>query len=102
MLTGRRAEIVQRRVEPTPIMERFDVGEKITLGLVAGVLGTVMHQFALQRPKEALHRSIVVPIASAIHWPGCRGSLTTLDTCHWCTDCLGPSDGSGPNLGDAG
>jgi hypothetical protein len=50
-----RAEIVQRRVTATSIVERLDVVEHVCLCLVVGVVHTVMHQFALQRAEEALY-----------------------------------------------
>jgi hypothetical protein len=55
LLIGLRAEIVQRRVTATSIVERLDVVEHVCLRLVAGVVYTVMHQFALQRTEEALY-----------------------------------------------
>jgi len=67
LLVGLRAEIVQRRVTATSIVERFDVAEHVGLRLVARMIHTVLHQLALQRAEEAFHRCIVVPTASAVH-----------------------------------
>ena len=41
MLIGLRAELVQRRVTETPIVERLDVEQHVRLRLVAGVVHTV-------------------------------------------------------------
>ena len=67
LLIGFRAEIVQRRMTSPPIAERLDVEEHVSLRLVARVIHTVMHQFALQRTEEALHRRIVVPTTDTVH-----------------------------------
>ena len=67
LLIGLRAEIVQRRVTATPIVERLDVEKHVCLRLVAGVVHTVMHQLALQRAEEAFHRRIVVPTPGTVH-----------------------------------
>jgi hypothetical protein len=55
LLVDLRAEIIQRRVTATSIVERLDVVEHVCSCLVAGVDDTVMHQFALQRTEEALY-----------------------------------------------
>ena len=61
------AEIVQRRVSSSPIIERFDVEEQVGPGVVARVIHMMMHPFALERAKEAFHRRIVVPGPDAVH-----------------------------------
>ena len=55
LLVDLRVEIVQRRVTATSIVERLDVVEYVCFRFVAGVVHTVMHQFALQRTEEALY-----------------------------------------------
>jgi hypothetical protein len=55
LLVDLRAEIVQRRVTATSIVERLDVVEHVCLRLIAGVVDRVVHQFALQRTEEALY-----------------------------------------------
>jgi len=67
LFTGFRAGITQGRVPPTPIIERFDVKEKVSPRLVAGAVHSVMHQLTFQRTKEAFHQGIIVPIPGAIH-----------------------------------
>ncbi len=67
LLIGFRAKIVQRRVKPTPIVERLNVVEDVRSRLVAGAIRTMVYPLALQRAEEALHRGIVVPSADAIH-----------------------------------
>ena len=67
LFKGFRAEIVQRRVSPTPIVERFDVEEQVRPSFITSVIDTMVYPFAFQRAKEALHRRIVVPTADAVH-----------------------------------
>jgi hypothetical protein len=61
------ADIVQRRVSPTSIVERFDAEERIRPGLVVYPVLPVTHEFALQRHDEAGHRCDVVPASDAAH-----------------------------------
>ena len=67
LLKGFRAEITQRRVQPTPIITRFDVEEKIGSRLLSGLIDTMMYSLALQGSEEALHRGIVIPTPDAVH-----------------------------------
>ena len=48
------------------IVECLDVVEKLRSGLVGGLVLAVIDQFALQDPKEALGRRVVVPTADAV------------------------------------
>ena len=56
LFIGLRAVIVQRRMSPAPVVERFDVEEQVRPRLVTGTIHTVMDQLAFQRAEEALHR----------------------------------------------
>ena len=64
-LIGFRAQTAERRMRP--IMERFDVEEKVGPGLVAGTKDTIVHPFVFQGAEEAFHRGIVVPASDAVH-----------------------------------
>ena len=76
LLVDLRAEIIQRRVTATSIVERLDVVEHVCFRLVAGVVHTVMHQFALQRTEEALYcpYRTVYPV-------GCSSRYSTHSNC---------------------
>lgn len=64
---GLRARIVQGRVLPASIAERFDVEEQIGPGLTVDTVLAEIEEFAFEGPDEAVHRCIVVPAADAIH-----------------------------------
>ena len=49
------AEIVQRRVKATPVVEHLDVVEEFSSRFVAGVIHAMQYPLALQRADEALH-----------------------------------------------
>ena len=66
-LIGGRADVAQRRVTATTIIERFDVEEKVGTGLVAGTKHMIMHPFAIQGTEEAFHRGIVVPASDTVN-----------------------------------
>ena len=66
-LIGLRAQIVQRRVSPAPVVEGLDVEEQVRPGLVTGMIQSMMYQFALERAKETFHGRIVVPGTHTIH-----------------------------------
>ena len=66
-LIGMRAEIVQGRVATPAIIECFDIKEKVSSSLVAGLINTVMHALAFQSTEKALHWSVVIPASDAVH-----------------------------------
>jgi hypothetical protein len=67
MLIGGRADVAQRRVTPSSIIERFDVEEKVSPGFVARAVYSATRPLALQRAEEAFHRGIVAPTANTVH-----------------------------------
>jgi len=74
LLIDIRAEIVQRRVSPASIVEAFDVEEKVGLGLVAGVILAVMHQFS-DRPSQTPQSSSIATSAPTSRLCHLAGSL---------------------------
>jgi len=49
LLIGFRAEIVQCRVKPTPIVERLNVAEDVSSRLVVSAIQVVVHPRGLRR-----------------------------------------------------
>jgi hypothetical protein len=56
-IIGHRAEIVQRRMQPTSIEQAFDVVGHVRASLVADLILCMMCSLAYQGTKEALQRS---------------------------------------------
>ena len=74
-LIGLRAEIAQRRVTATAVVERLNVEEYAGLCLLASAIYAVIHPLALQRAEEAFHWCIVVPGPAAVHTGADAGVL---------------------------
>src|SRR5215208_2971723 len=54
-------------MEPGSIVEAFDVGKNIALGLFSCCVFPVMDELGLEGVEEALHRGVVVAISLAAH-----------------------------------
>src|SRR6266853_5526938 len=62
-------------MEPGSIVEAFDVGKNIALGVCSCCVFPVMDEFGLEGVEEALHRSIVVAVSLAAHRGSDSGGL---------------------------
>ena len=61
------AAITKRRVNPTPIVEHFDVLKQRPTGLLARRIPFVMRQFTLDCAEQTLRHRVVVAIAGSAH-----------------------------------
>src|SRR5215212_3378877 len=64
-LLGR--EIAQSRVHPLPIVVSLHVSEEIAPRLVARSPAALMNELDLEGVEEALHRGVVIAVASPAH-----------------------------------
>ena len=62
-----RAEIVQRRMKASSVVEAFDIVEHVGPCFVAGPVDGMIHPLAFQGAEEALHRCVIVPVLHTVH-----------------------------------
>ncbi len=60
-------QVVERRVDALPVVERLDVVEQAGARVAVVAVLLVAHELGLQRVEETLHRRVVVAVALAAH-----------------------------------